>query len=301
MKKLYRIDIVLKPEDLEYAQALIFQHIQYGWEEEILPDGKTLIRIHCELEETIKTVSDELIWHYPYLSPQMSVVEHKDWTEAWKQYFTPVEAGRFVVLPSWEKEEQSHAYPDKTKLYIEPKSAFGTGHHATTALCLHAISDLYEKNAILSSYSFLDLGCGTGILGLALHTLGLNGLCTDIDPVAMANTKENLDLNDVQSGIDLSTGSIEQAKEAYDVVVANILAQPLKELSQDIMQSVKEKGILILSGILSSQADDVISYYSSLGKPTILHADDIPHLCPETIATNEIKPSETWVALIFEK
>ncbi len=294
---LYRLDIHLNEKDCELAEALLFEYIQYGWEEENLSNNRVLIRLHCEFKNTIEEIKECLKNSFQNIEFFEEEIENQDWTEAWKQYFTPVEAGKFIVLPSWEKDKETKFIP----IYIEPKSAFGTGHHATTALCLHAISQLAEENKIQSDMNFLDLGCGTAILGLACHKLGLTGLCTDIDPIAIANSDENLILNDVKSGIELEVGSIEVVKDSYDIVIANILAGPLKVMAEEIISKIKTNGLLVLSGILSSQADDVIACYSKLGAPKVLQAQDIPHLCPENIATNEIKPAETWVALIFEK
>lgn len=300
--KLHRLDMFLKEEDSEIAQALLFEHIQYGWEEENLPNNEILIRIHCEHKDTIENIRTQITQLYPYARFESSSIENKDWTEAWKQYFTPVHAGDFLVLPSWDKETEipQGTYP----IYIEPKSAFGTGHHATTALCLHAISRLNKKHSFTSSQNFLDLGCGTGILGIACHTLGMQGLFVDIDPIAVANTQENLLLNSIATGVSFDTGSIDIVHEKYegkyDIVIANILADPLKMLADGIISAIKENGYLILSGILSSQAQAVCEAYAKLGKPEIIEAQDIPHLCPENIATNEIKPAETWVALIWE-
>ncbi len=297
-KALYRLDIHLNQEDIEIAQARIFEFIQYGWEEENLPNDKVLIRLHCELKETLKEVQNMLTSFYPYAYFQESIIENEDWTEAWKQYFTPVNAGKFLVLPSWEKGNNLE-HKEIIPLYIEPKSAFGTGHHATTALCLHAISNLHAENKLNPQEKFLDLGCGTGILGMACYKLGLTGLCTDIDPIAMANTEENLQLNEINTGIELKIGSIEQAESNYDIIIANILANPLKSLAPDIIKRTKKGGFLILSGILSSQAQAVCEAYAELGKPKILEAQDIPHICPENIATDEVKPAETWVALTW--
>ncbi len=294
---LYRLDIHVNENDLEFVQALVFDIIQYGWEEENLSDNKVLIRLHCEFKNTLDLIRSTLTEQFDSLEFFEEEIENKDWTEAWKQYFTPVYADKFVVLPSWEIE---NGKPDSyIPIYIEPKSAFGTGHHATTALCLHAISSLSEKNILQKGQTFLDLGCGTAILGIACQTIGLKGLCTDIDPIAIANSQENLELNSITDDIELKIGSIEVVDNTYDIVIANILAGPLKVMAKEIISKINKKGSLILSGILSSQADEVIKCYASLGKPEILQAQDIPHLCPENIATDEIKPAETWVALIW--
>ncbi len=301
---LYRMDIKLKQSDAEIAQALIFEYIQYGWEEESLNDEYTLIRLHCEDANILDSVKKMLVNTYPYAEFSSETIQNKDWTEAWKQYFTPVHAGDFLVLPSWDKEtvHEEGVLP----IYIEPKSAFGTGHHATTALCLHAITKLKQENKLDSNKTFLDLGCGTGILGIACQRLGMKGLCVDIDPIAITNTEENITLNNAEKDIKLAVGSIDTVSEQqsnydtkYNLVIANILAGPLKVLAEEIIAAIDEKGFLILSGILSSQVEDVCSAYSKLGSPFKLEAQDIPHLCPENIATDEIKPAETWAALIF--
>ncbi len=303
-KILYRLDCHINTEDAEIAQAFIFDALPYGFEEENLSDDKVLIRIHCEFKEKLDEIHDLLKSHYSYAYFEESEIENQEWAEAWKQYFTPVKAERFLVLPSWEK---GNSLDDQslTPIYIEPKSAFGTGHHATTALCLHLIDSLKTQNKVSEDQIFLDLGCGTGILGIAAHSFGLKGLCTDIDPIAIENTKENLVLNDINNGIDLALGSIEVAKNfykdtKYDIIIANILAEPLKFLAQDIMAELNDKSYLILSGILSSQADGICEAYKALGTPHKIEALDMPHLCPENIATDEIKPSDSWVALLFE-
>ncbi len=297
-KYLFRLDIQLKIEDCEIAQAFIFNILPYGFEEENIDANTTLIRIHCEFKQKLDEIRDMLFSHYPYAKFEESKIENQEWTEAWKEYFTPVEAGDFLVLPSWEKGKEEVS--DKITLYIEPKSAFGTGHHATTALCLHSISKLYKEERIKKTHSFLDLGCGSGILGIATYKLGLSGLCTDIDPIAIANTEENLLLNDISSGIDLITGSIDKVEEKYDIIIANILAGPLVELANSIMAQLKENSCLVLSGILSSQADMVCKAYEKLGTPLKIEASDLPHICPENIATDEIKPAETWIALTWK-
>ncbi len=294
---LHRLDIKLKTEDCEIAQAYIFNLLPYGFEEENIDDKTALIRIHCEFKEQLDEIKELLQSHYSYAIFEESIIENKEWTEAWKEYFTPVEAGDFLVLPSWEKGKQKTK--DTITLYIEPKSAFGTGHHATTALCLHSISQLYKDAKIKKGMNFLDLGCGSGILGIATYKLGLTGLCTDIDPIAIANTEENLALNDIQNGIDLTTGSIDKVSEKYDIIIANILAAPLVELANSIMAQLKENSCLVLSGILSSQADMICKAYAKLGTPIKLEAFDIPHICPENIATDEVKPAETWVSLTW--
>jgi len=146
--------------------------------------------------------------------------------------------------------------------------AFGTGHHPTTALCLETIGKLAQKGVIEAGESFLDLGTGSGILGIGLCMLGLKGSGLDIDPQAIVCAAENVENNNVSDGIELAVGSIDSlaADLKYDLVVANILSGPLIEMAVDITSHVKPGGSLILSGILAGpQADAVVEAYERRG------------------------------------
>ena len=135
--------------------------------------------MHCPR----KDVLGELVKCLEELLPQTRLihdeVEECDWVAAWKEFFTPVAAGDFLILPPWRAEERGG---NPLALLIEPKSAFGTGHHPTTTLCLEAISRLRREGKIPAAGTFLDLGTGTGILGIACTKLGMSGLGVDIDP-----------------------------------------------------------------------------------------------------------------------
>ena len=196
----------------------------------------------------------------------LEALEAQDWLSAWRQFFTPVCCGsRFVVLPPWLAE--SPDFPGRTPVLIEPKSAFGTGHHATTALCLGVVSDLLDQGRIASGQTFLDLGTGSGVLGIACCKSGLSGLGLDIDPLAVDNALENRELNQV-SGFDAALGGIEAAVgRSFDLVLANILARPLMELAPAVAAARKPDGCLVLSGLLEIQADGVEAAYKAQGLP----------------------------------
>lgn len=264
-KFLERLEVVVEEEDFALAEALVGQALSYGWEEESLPTGQIKLTMHCEDAEILDGLAEQIASFLPQALCTRSKIVQADWTNAWKEYFTPIEAGDFVILPPWLKdtyENTKNLHP----IVIEPKSAFGTGHHASTVLCLKAISALHREGKIKAGQRFLDLGTGTGILGIACTKYGLTGYGLDIESLAVDNAKENCQLNGVQ-GFDVELGSIDRAKgQQFDVVIANILAGPLREMAQDIMESINDNNVLILSGFLGTQVADLEKAYEKLGK-----------------------------------
>ncbi len=274
MNTLYRCQITVEEEAVEILWGLLALHISFGWEEESLPTGETLFRVHCENKEFIDTLTEAVRAQVPMAVIELSEVEQKDWTEAWREYFTPIECGaRFIVLPPWLVESTDLA--GRQAVVIEPKSAFGTGHHSTTALCLGVVSDLLDSGRIAAGMEFLDLGTGSGILGLGCCHFGLYGIGTDIDQLAVDNALENREINGItpydaaqKQGFDVQLGSVEAvAGRTFDVVLANILARPLIDLAPELVKVRKEGGCLVLSGLLVVQADDVEAAYVAQGYP----------------------------------
>lgn len=265
---LHKLEIIVSDEDFALGEALVAQHAVYGWEEESLPTGETLFKVHCEDAEVLTFLRTEVEALLPSAVFNRSEVEEQNWLDAWKEFFTPVETGKFLILPPW-LEHSPEAEQGKAKgllpIIIEPKSAFGTGHHPTTTLCLEAISRLHDAGKIQAGQRFLDLGTGTGVLGIGCIGLGLNGLGVDIDPLAVSNAAENRELNRVDSAFEVMSGSVDVVEgQTFDLVIANILAAPLKEMAQAIMALVKPGGGLILSGFLSVQVEGLEAAYSAM-------------------------------------
>ncbi len=185
----------------------------------------------------------------------VATVEPVDWANHWKQHFVPLCFGRLWVVPSWLQAppEAEHV------LWIDPSSAFGTGLHATTALCLEGLGQM-------SLSTVLDVGTGTGVLAMAAAKLGATRVMgTDNDPEAVRVAVENAAKNDMQDKIQLSGDDLPQITETFDLVVANILAGPLVDMAPALTAKMAPGGRLMLSGILGTQAETVKAAYIAQG------------------------------------
>jgi ribosomal protein L11 methyltransferase len=177
----------------------------------------------------------------------------KDWEREWLKYFKPLSFGdRLWVIPTGFSDMAG-----KVNLHLDPGLAFGTGTHPTTFLCLN-----YLDNAKLDNKTVLDFGCGSGILAVASLLLGAKkAVAVDIDEQALQATKQNA----IKNNIDLSKINIDfpNVSGQFDLVLANILAQPLMDLSQTLINAVTTGGVLVLSGILTEQIPQVSSFYQN--------------------------------------
>lgn len=184
----------------------------------------------------------------------VELLEDKDWERAWMDDFKPLSFGdRLWIVPSWHDAPD----PNAANLLLDPGLAFGTGTHPTTALCLEWLDgqDVNDSQVI-------DYGCGSGILGLAALLLGARHVMgVDTDPQALEASRDNARRNEVDDDrLDLYLPDQEPAIEA-DIMLANILAQPLMDLAPKLASRVRDGGAIVLSGILSSQARDVMEAY----------------------------------------
>ena len=268
MKKIFQLEVIVGENAYDQALGLLTLEVPFGWEEESLPTGDSRFLVHCENADFIQNLSAAFAARLPGAKCAVQSLEEQDWVAAWKQFFTPVPCGRrFVVLPPWLADSED--FPDRVKVLIEPKSAFGTGHHATTALCLMVLSDLLDAGRVSPGETFLDLGTGSGVLGIACCKSGLRGEGLDIDILAVENALENRTLNGVEE-FTAGLGSIDAVPgKTYDLVLANILARPLMDLAPLIVQACKPGACLVLSGLLEIQADSVEAAYTAqcLPKP----------------------------------
>lgn len=180
-------------------------------------------------------------------------LQNDDWVEIYQKSIKPLQIENFYIHPTWDE-------PSDTLINIEidPALAFGTGHHPTTASSLRAISSYVKKD-----FKVLDVGCGSGILGVGALKLGASVDACDTDIVSVENTLQNAALNKVEFN-KVWEGSCSLTDKKYDVVVANIVADVLTFISKDLKNAMNENGVLILSGILDKYEDKVLKFYKDL-------------------------------------
>jgi ribosomal protein L11 methyltransferase len=181
------------------------------------------------------------------------------WRDAWKEHFRPFEiAPSIVIRPPWEAYAEK---PGDQVLVLEPGRAFGTGLHETTSLVAQALA---AHGAELRAHRILDVGCGSGILALVAIVLGAShARAVDVDADAVLVAQENATRNGLDERITADTTDIAQIEGAYPVVVANIEARVLIPMAPELMKRVGPGGLLVLSGILAPQKDDVRAAYGA--------------------------------------
>jgi len=198
-------------------------------------------------------------------------LETNDWVKEYQQSIQPIEIDKFYIHPTWNEPSKNHI-----NIEIDPALAFGTGHHPTTASSLRAISTYVKEND-----KVIDVGSGSGILGVGALKLGALVDACDTDPVSVENTIKNAELNHVEFN-KVWEGSCSVSDDKYDVVVANIVADVLTFIAKDLKKALKDSGVLILSGILDKYEDKVLNFYKDMN-------------IVERIAQEE------WVTLVLKK
>ena len=227
-----------------------------------------LMKAYLPLERDLETVKNSLeiflnnltdIFEIPTPFLDIKKIENQDWSTSWRSFFYLEKiTDNLMILPAWE------AMPDPVKghvIRIDPGTAFGTGKHETTRMCLQAI----EENVPQKSWIMLDVGTGSGILSVYGAMLGAKEVTAiDIDPEAVRWAEKNIELNDIPIKIDLSTTPLEEIDRKYDIIAANLIMNTILELNPLFPGVLAPEGVLILSGILKEQIgrieEDVLRY-----------------------------------------
>lgn len=266
------------------------------------PTGPITVRAYLELNDQVEETRQKLEQALFYLgmiqplpNPTYKQIADQNWMEAWKQHYKPILIGqRLLILPAWLESPE----PKRVAIKIDPGMAFGTGTHPTTQLCLElmewVLDDWQKRGAerFLPLASFIDVGCGSGILSIAALKLGAQqALAVDIDAESITNSRENAQVNGVGEELILGVGSVQEvldgqfAFRSAPLVVANILAPVIVRLfSAGLAQLIAEGGALILSGILFEQEQSVIEAAQAQG-----------------LRLNERRQMGDWVALCVSR
>lgn len=190
---------------------------------------------------------------------QWEIVEDKDWEREWMSHYNPINCGNDLwICPSWCEPPQ----PKAVNVLLDPGLAFGTGTHPTTLLCLQWLAKPAIRKQFVNK-TIIDYGCGSGILAVAALKLGAkNAVAVDIDPQALIATQNNLKRNHLNPESINTFLPPDAPTPKVDMLFANILAGPLVELAATLCGRLSPGGLLCLSGLLTSQADAVITAYS---------------------------------------
>lgn len=218
------------------------------------------------------------------LPPTVALLKEEDWANSWKENFKPTRIGeRLVIMPSWETFVDTEG---DIILELDPGMAFGTGTHATTRLCLELLEKLvYRESAFKHNRDVLDVGCGSGVLGIAAALFGAEKVdAIDIDPIAITVTAENTAINGVTGIVTASETPLAELSGQYAIVLANILAEALVKMSSLLTEKIAAGGFLVLSGILTEREEFVIAGFSS-----------------ESLTLHSVTRQEEWCCIVFRK
>ena len=279
--------INVNADDAEMAAAIANMAVPYGiyvedysdlieqsWEiahvdlieQELLEKDKNSAIIHVYISEEdnaferIEYLKGLLIASNISFSIEDEIVNDASWADGWKKFFKCTEVGKkLVIRPSWEEYENTGG---KTVLSIDPGAAFGTGTHATTALCLELL-----QNYVAEESTVLDIGCGSGILSIASVLLGASSaIGVDIDAQSVKVAKENAELNNVVDKTQYIVGDLaEKVNGKYNIVCANIVADVIIKLLENVDEYMKDGAVRLTSGIIDIRKDDVVAAFSRFG------------------------------------
>lgn len=268
---------IVDPTDLQ--ELLDTQYVPFDYVDDALletKDDEPMVRVYLAdnsqgrekmefILEGIEALRNETEFDLGSLKTEISETDDSEWADNWKEFFHPLPIGNsFVVKPTWEDWEGE----DRIVLEIDPESSFGSGQHETTSLCLEALEDIS-----LEGVSVLDMGCGSGILGIGALLLGAKDvLAVDIDKNAVDIAVKNANLNKVENfeglcGNTLADQGVYEkvTSKKYGVILANIVADVIIAMAPTFKKVLEDDGILICSGIISPRKGEVLTALAENG------------------------------------
>jgi len=275
------VKLVISLND-EYQEQLISELLDMDFDAFEQQEGKIITYVTKErFSDVHRERIEGILRVYPgngFIETE-EVVADKNWNEEWEKTIEAQKIGKFYVKPTWHR----GTAPDKSILLeIDPKMAFGTGYHETTRLMLHLLPEVVHRGD-----DVLDAGTGTGILAIAAIKLGArHAFAFDIDEWSIANTGENILLNQVSDSVTVQKGSLEIVPDGqtYDVICANIERNTILEMLPRIYDFLKPGGRLLLSGLLAKDEASITNKADQLG-----------------LKVNEIRQENEWIAFSLTK
>ena len=283
----HEIALTIFSPDMEPVTNYIIENICGGLLlEDEDEDSRTTIKFYIAAQEDTESLLSGLSHFLANINPnyrdirlRSKKIRELDWIEAYQKSVTPMEVGdSIVVKPPWD----TKAYPDRMEILIEPKMAFGTGRHESTRGSL-ALMEQIE----LAGRTILDLGCGSGILGIYAAKRGAaKVLGYDIDPLAIENSIENYEINDVAANCHASLGSLDDipADLRFDIIVVNIIKAVIVPIVGRLNNRLPSGGTLILAGLLENDREDIETALKAAG-----------------LNSFEIRHDNGWVAYLVKK
>jgi len=269
--------------DLEVA-ALETAKIDF-FDEELLARDRSNAVIHIyiskeeNLIEALEFLKERLVSEKIEFTIDQASVKDSDWADNWKKFFKVTEIGeKLVIRPSWEEYVNTNS---KIVINIDPGAAFGTGTHSTTRMCL----ELLEKYVSVNT-KMLDIGCGSGILSIAGALLGANSVVgVDIDKTSVKVSRENAEINNISDRTKYLSGNLcDEIYGTFDVICANIVADVIISLLDDVPKYMNDNEVFLCSGIIDIRENDVIEAFINKGFKII-----------------EIKNMKNWRAIAAKK
>lgn len=252
--------------------------------------GVTLVKAYIPIDitdETVKKITADLETlknnckgnlETGSLETIKRVVDGDDWIEIWRKHYRPIELGNVLICPAWIQREPKEG---QVEVIIDSNMAFGTGEHETTSMVIS-----FMQKYIASANTVIDVGTGSGILGIAAAKLGAKRVVmTDIDYVAVKSAKHNCEINGVADKCEVDLNDLLVNKNITgELVLANITADVLLRLSDSVPRHVAVGGVMVMSGIIKSRVNEVIDRYSSLDFEFVERRDE-----------------GEWIALVMRK
>jgi ribosomal protein L11 methyltransferase len=211
------------------------------------------------------------------------VIIDPQWGEVWKRFFKPLRITKnIIVKPSWERYS---ATGRETVIEIDPGMAFGTGQHPSTSMCLEAMEEILLKDRTFQKWRVLDVGTGTGILGISAAKLGASSvMCVDIDDQAVEIAHKNVAVNHVGDRVVIVNSDVAKIKGTFELIVANLTAETLIKIKSHLVKMMEKSGYLVISGIFEKNRQDVEKAFTR---------DDL--ISHKVIADKE------WVCYVYKK